>query len=169
MLLGSGDPKLEQALKDLMNLYPDQFRCEIGYNEVLAHQIEAGADLFLMPSRFEPCGLNQLYSLKYGTLPIVSRVGGLADTVIPANLKLDNLDVANGFGLEKLTLNELVTQINLAISIFNEPVQWRKMNKNAMQRDSSWTNSAKQYITVYDKACDIKTIATRKQNLLQGI
>ena len=150
--LGSGDPELEQGLKVLRARYPDKVAVEIGYNEPLAHQIEAGVDLFLMPSRFEPCGLNQLYSLRYGTLPIVRDTGGLADSVVDASDENRKQGTATGFKFSASTAAELTACILRATQLFQHPRLWRNVVTTAMSQDFSWDKSAKQYLAVYEKA-----------------
>jgi len=148
--LGSGEKSYEQDLRVLRARYPDKIGVDIGYNEALAHQIEAGADVFLMPSRFEPCGLNQLYSLRYGTLPVVRNTGGLADSVVDAygdNLK-DGL--ATGFKFDAATAVALEESLQRAISLFQRPRIWRKMVLTAMEQNFSWEKSSQEYLDLYD-------------------
>ena len=148
--LGSGEKSYEQDLRVLRARYPDKIGVDIGYNEGLAHQIEAGADVFLMPSRFEPCGLNQLYSLRYGTLPVVRNTGGLADSVTDAfgdNLK-DNL--ATGFKFDAATAEALEESLQRAINLFQRPRIWRKMVITAMEQNYSWEKSSQEYLKLYD-------------------
>jgi len=148
--LGSGEKSYEQDLRVLRARYPDKVGVDIGYNEALAHQIEAGADVFLMPSRFEPCGLNQLYSLRYGTLPLVRNTGGLADSVVDASgdeLK-DNL--ATGFKFNAASAEELENTIQRAIMVYQRPRIWRKMMITAMEQNYSWEKSSQAYLNLYD-------------------
>jgi starch synthase len=144
VFLGSGGAGYEQSLTELADLYPDRVGVEIGYDEALSHQIEAGCDLFLMPSLFEPCGLNQLYSLRYGALPLVTPVGGLADSVIDASL-----DQGNGFVLAHPNTWDLVASIKRALDTWQQPDQWRQLQLNAMSVDHSWNNSAVKYLELY--------------------
>ncbi|MCK5719735.1 MAG: glycogen synthase GlgA [Thiomargarita sp.] len=149
-ILGSGDRKLEKSLQELASLYPKQISVTIGYDEELAHQIEAGANLFLMPSKFEPCGLNQMYSMHYGTLPIVRNTGGLADTVVDATPDNIQNKIATGFIFENEDSEELLTCIKRALRIFNhDKTSWRQLQVTAMNRDFSWEKSAKQYVSLY--------------------
>jgi starch synthase len=122
----------------------------LGYNEALAHQIEASSDIFLMPSIFEPCGLNQIYSLRYGTLPVVHAVGGLRDTVIEA--KGDINDNCNGFIFTQATAENLHQAIKRALACYEQPKQWKKLQTNAMKQDFSWEKSARLYEEVYRNA-----------------
>jgi starch synthase len=148
-ILGTGDPKLEKSLQQLASQYPKQISVTIGYNEELAHQIEAGAHLFLMPSKFEPCGLNQMYSMRYGTLPIVRQTGGLADTVVDATPNNIKNKTATGFVFEKKDSNALLSCVQRALKIFRDKTTWRKLQVNAMSCDFSWRKSAQQYIALY--------------------
>jgi starch synthase len=152
--LGSGDPTFEQDLRILRAKYPDRVGVHIAYNENLAHKIEAGADVFLMPSRFEPCGLNQLYSLRYGTLPIVRNTGGLADSVVNASEENRKAGTATGFKFEASTAEELLAVMREAIQLFGRPRIWRKMVITAMESNFSWDKSAKRYIALYEGNMD---------------
>jgi starch synthase len=147
--LGSGEHDYEQDLRILRARFPDKVAVTIGYDEALSHQIEAGADVFLMPSRFEPCGLNQMYSLHYGTLPVVRNTGGLADTVIDASDENRKAGIANGFCFNEATVEALEATLLRAISLFPRPRIWRSMMNVAMQHDFSWENSANTYIELY--------------------
>ena len=149
VMLGSGDPALERRMLDYAAAHPGRFRAWLGYDEARAHGIEAGADSFIMPSRFEPCGLNQMYSLAYGTPPIVRRTGGLADTVI--GYQGSNLDVANGFVFDDLTPEAIVGTVAWARSTLAGP-QWPQLVFNAMRADFSWRRSAELYGQVYRQA-----------------
>jgi starch synthase len=148
-LLGSGDSDLEQGFAAAAKQYRGRVGVEIGYDESLAHLIVAGADVILVPSRFEPCGLTQLYALRYGTLPLVRRVGGLSDTVVdatPANLA-DGL--ATGFVFEGDDPQALISAIRRASALFRQRAAWRRIMRRAMTRDFSWEAAAHQYIGVY--------------------
>lgn len=156
VILGSGDHTLERSLKEHATKHGTTIKCHIGYNEALSHQIEGGCDVFLMPSRFEPCGLNQLYSLRYGTIPIVNNVGGLADSVTDLNEQYGNLNVATGFIMKQTSSEALYTQIVKAINIYQDPNKWLQLMKNGMNKDFSWARSANDYITLYDSALSDK-------------
>lgn len=148
-LLGSGDKSIELKLLNFARLYPEKIAITIGYDEQLAHQIEAGADMFLMPSRFEPCGLNQMYSQRYGTLPIVRKTGGLADTVVdtlPGSMA-DN--TASGFVFNDAVPAALLEAIKRSLVLFDNKPAWEKLQRNAMNKDFSWRNSANQYLALY--------------------
>jgi starch synthase len=152
VMLGSGDHKLERTVKELASHHSSTIKCHIGYDETLSHQIEAGCDVFLMPSRFEPCGLNQLYSLRYGTVPIVNNVGGLADSVADLNDQHDNLDVATGFIMKQTTSDALYTQIVKALNVYQDQSKWSRLVGNGMSKDFSWARSANDYIELYETA-----------------
>ncbi|MCB1851025.1 MAG: glycogen synthase GlgA [Gammaproteobacteria bacterium] len=155
IILGSGDPGLERFLQQECGKHPDKIATVIGYDEPLAHRIEAGCDLFLMPSRFEPCGLNQLYSLRYGTVPIVHRTGGLADTVINATPRNLLNGSATGFVFDRPDVESLWRTIDSAIDFHKRPeIWWQKLAINGMQQDYSWDRSAQHYVEIYQKAID---------------
>jgi starch synthase len=139
VFLGSGDKSIEEVFQRA-SLSTPNVRAFIGMNEGLAHRIEAGADLFLMPSRYEPCGLNQLYSQRYGTLPIVRAVGGLEDTV-------DN--GSTGFKFHELSSEALVGTVRWALETYAEPALFRSMQYRAMQKQSGWSHAAQQYEALY--------------------
>ncbi len=156
VILGSGMADYEEAFQRLAQDYPAQLSVQLGYNEALAHQIEAGVDLFLMPSLFEPCGLNQLYSLRYGTLPLVHAVGGLKDTVI------DNDDPAqaNGFRFNSATTGALRSTLKRALALYRDhPEAWRARQLNAMGGDYTWERSAAEYERVYEEALSDSALA----------
>lgn len=149
VVLGSGDKMLEAAFRDLATRHPGQVSVTIGFDEALAHRIEAGADVFLMPSRFEPCGLNQMYSLAYGTPPLVRATGGLADTVVnyaPAALADGS---ANGFVCHAATPESILGMAGLATLVWQDKARWRQLQRNAMAGDYSWSGPARQYIGLY--------------------
>lgn len=149
VMLGSGDPALERRMLDYAAAHPGRFRAWLGYDEARAHGIEAGADSFIMPSRFEPCGLNQMYSLAYGTPPIVRHTGGLADTVI--GYHGHNLDRANGFSFYDLTADAIAGTVAWARSALASGA-WPQLVQNAMRADFSWRRSAELYGQVYRQA-----------------
>jgi starch synthase len=140
VMLGSGERRYEKLWTSLAARYPDRVSTTIGYEERLEHLIEAGADAFLMPSYFEPCGLNQLNSLRYGTLPIVRATGGLDDTVT---------DRVTGFKFSDYTAEALVGAVRRALETYRKPGMWQKMQKTAMKRDYSWDVPAREYVKVY--------------------
>ncbi|MCX7272691.1 MAG: glycogen synthase GlgA [Burkholderiales bacterium] len=148
-LQGSGDPVLEAAFSAAAYAHPGQVGVKIGYDEVMAHRMIAGADLILLPSRFEPCGLTQLYGLRYGTLPLVRRVGGLADTVDDATDSALAQGHATGFVFDAATPAALEAAMARAISLYRQPDRWRAMMRSAMARDFSWSGAAAHYLDLY--------------------
>lgn len=144
-LLGTGEKALEAAFRDLGALHPGHVAAVIGYDEGLSHRIEAGSDIFLMPSRFEPCGLNQLYSLRYGTVPVVHATGGLKDTVE---------DGVTGFVFEEPTAHALWLAVDRALRAYADKKTWQRMMRAAMSRDFSWEKSAREYETLYRSLLD---------------
>ncbi len=151
VFLGSGEPSYEAQLRGLAGRYPEQVAVEIGFDESLSHQIEAGADAFLMPSRFEPCGLNQMYSQKYGTVPIVRRVGGLADSVVDLQ---SNPESATGFMFTDYSRDQFVETAERAIRTYGDRPTWERLMQNGMTSDFSWNRSAATYVDVYRKAIE---------------
>jgi len=149
VVLGSGDSFYEAQLKLLADKYPSRLHVHFGYSEDLAHQIEAGSDLFIMPSRFEPCGLNQMYSLRYGTPPVVSFTGGLADTVTDTTAETLKNKTANGFVFNVLNAEALLSTIKRALLIYNNPEQWQQICETAMKQELGWKSSAKKYQALY--------------------
>lgn len=149
VLLGSGHHEFEHRLHNLAHLYPGKLSINIGYDEKLAHQIEAGADIFLMPSRFEPCGLNQLYSQRYGTIPIVRKTGGLADTIEDALPESIANDTATGIAFRHASPDSLIEAIKRALILFHDKDSWVRLQRNSMKKDLSWQNSAQQYLELY--------------------
>src|SRR5690606_20755338 len=125
---------------------PDKVSVNIGFSEELAHQIEAGCDLYLMPSRFEPCGLNQMYSLAYGTLPIVNHTGGLADSVRNASPENIAAGTATGFVFYEYRAEALWAQIERAMSLYSDRTMWYRLVRTAMTRDFTWRGSAEKYL-----------------------
>jgi starch synthase len=149
VLLGSGQAAYEQKLTRLARQYPQRVMVEIGYDEPLAHLIEAGADMFLMPSRFEPCGLNQMYSLRYGTPPVVFRTGGLADTVVDANAATLDDGSATGFVFDTPDVAALLDAVHRALDLYRQPAQWRRLQQTGMRQSFGWSESADHYLALY--------------------
>ncbi|WP_019894641.1 glycogen synthase GlgA [Hydrogenovibrio halophilus] len=149
VIVGSGERHFEYALNELAHHYPDRVMVYIGYSEKLAHRVEAGADLFLMPSRFEPCGLNQLYSLAYGTLPVVHATGGLADTVVNATDENLAEGKATGFVFFDPSRHALKSTLMHALYLYGRKRTWQKLQKTAMQQDYSWEKSAQKYLQLF--------------------
>lgn len=156
VVLGSGDKTMEAGFVALAKRFPGQIAVRIGFDEGLAHRIEAGADCFVMPSRFEPCGLNQMYSLRYGTPPIVRATGGLADTVIDVCEDTLADKTANGFVLDGDTPHALWVAMDRAGRTWQDKKLWQRIQQNGMRRDFSWTHAAHEYVALYRDA-----IATR--------
>jgi len=155
IILGSGEDQYEMMFRSLANELPHKVGVSTGYNNKLSHLIEAGADMFLMPSRYEPCGLNQIYSLKYGTVPIVRKTGGLADTVHDWDeLYSYNLDTGTGFSFNDHTGYALFKSVERAVNCFSVKSAWKKIQSNGMKKDYSWKHSAEQYIELYKLAKD---------------
>lgn len=151
--LGTGDPTSEANLNSLSERFPDKLAVRLGFDEGLAHRIEAGADIFLMPSRYEPCGLNQMYSLRYGTVPVVRKTGGLADTVLPY-LPNDpaSRDTATGFVFEPPQPKSFLSALLLGLQVYRDRRTWRALVHRGMLQDFSWGRSAKQYLELYERA-----------------
>jgi starch synthase len=149
VIVGSGDPGYEARLRALAEAHPSRVAVHVGFDEGLAHLVEGGADLFLMPSRFEPCGLNQLYSLRYGTVPVVRAVGGLDDTVRAYTPRARR---ANGFKFREATPQALVRTVRQAVRVFRRPDEWRGLQLRGMAEDHSWRVSAREYVKVYRRA-----------------
>lgn len=157
MILGSGDARIEQKLTQLAKQAPHQVAVHIGFHDALAHRIEAAADLFVMPSHYEPCGLNQLYSLRYGTIPIVTETGGLADTVVDTTTATLADETATGFYLYELSPQGLDEAVGRALHLrYHEKNNWEKLVRRAMSADWSWRKSASQYVDLYDSAVTLK-------------
>jgi starch synthase len=146
VLLGSGDPGFESAYRGLARRHPERVAVRIGYDHALAHRIEAASDFYLMPSRFEPCGLNQMYSLRYGSIPIVRATGGLDDSVVDPN---ENIEHATGIKFFEESARALAKAIRKALVLHADPDLLRHFRVNAMQADFSWEKSAAQYLQLY--------------------
>ena len=153
VILGSGFAEYEQALRELAAREPNRIAVHLGYAESLAHRIEAGADLFVMPSRYEPCGLNQMYSLRYGTVPIVHRVGGMADTVVDATPQNLSAETATGFVFNEPSALALARAIRRAASLYSDQKRWTTLMRTAMVQDFSWQASAARYQHLYEQVC----------------
>ena len=141
MALGSGEPEHEASFRALAERFPGRIAVRIGYDNRLSHLIEAGADIFLMPSRYEPCGLSQLYSLRYGTVPVVRATGGLDDTI----------EESTGFKFQEYSVAALSGAIHAAIQAFGNAEEWHAMMLRGMQKDFSWKASAQEYAALYGR------------------
>jgi starch synthase len=151
-LLGSGDQMLENAFASAAVASPGRIGVRFGYDEALAHLIQGGADALLVPSRFEPCGLTQLCALRYGAVPVVARVGGLADTVIDANAAALASGVASGLQFSPVSQAMLESAIVRTVAIWLCQPMWKRLQRNGMKTDVGWTRSARQYVEVYRDA-----------------
>ncbi len=159
VILGTGDPDYHHVLTTLHRLHPNKLGLTLGFSNELAHQIEAGADMFVMPSRYEPCGLNQMYSMAYGTVPVVRRTGGLADTVINATQENLENNTATGFSFEEFTSAGLEAALSKSLRMYNEDRKgWNQLVINGMTKDWSWTTSARKYEELYKKTVVSKSL-----------
>ena len=155
VILGEGDAAYQQLLEKLHETYPRQVAISLSQNDKLAHQIEAGADMFLMPSQYEPCGLTQLYSLKYGTVPIIRVTGGLADTVVDATPENRAAGKATGFAFVLYTAKAFFDTVKKALTMYrDQPEQWLALQRTGMRQDWSWGRSAAEYERLYRSALD---------------
>jgi starch synthase len=161
-LLGQGDPALEFRFQETAQRYPGKLAARTGYEEPLEHRLHAGADLLLHPARFEPCGLAPLYAMRYGTLPIVRGVGGLADTVTGADERTLRLGTATGFAFREPTAPAMLACIDRALLLYSQPVAWRKMQYEAMDQDFGWDTSARDYLALYRKLATGRTNQARQ-------
>ncbi len=152
VILGTGESHYEILLAEAAARHPQNLKVIIGYDEPLAHKIEAASDLYMMPSTFEPCGLNQIYSLRYGTLPLVTPIGGLADTVIDSNDENIQAGTANGFVLAEQSSEAFIASLHRALSLYQQTDTWRQLQLNAMGGDFSWKSSAEKYHNLYQQA-----------------
>jgi starch synthase len=155
-VLGSGDAELERGFRRAAELHPGRIATRIGFEEDMSHRLIAAADAILVPSRFEPCGLTQMYGLRYGTLPLVHRVGGLSDTVVDASEENLAADRATGFVFEPAQASALGAAIQRAIALYREPERWRRVVVRAMGQDYSWSSSAEHYETLYRELVSIE-------------
>ncbi len=153
VVLGTGEPEYEEMFRNLQKLYPKKFGVKVAYNNALAHKIEAGADIFLMPSRYEPCGLNQIYSLKYGTVPVVRATGGLDDTIDQWDPRSHE---GTGFKFESYSGRELGRCLHKAFAAYKNESEWKTLMRNGMKKDFSWRRSATEYVKVYEHAAELR-------------
>ncbi|GAB4170331.1 MAG: glycogen synthase GlgA [Rhodocyclaceae bacterium] len=148
-VLGAGEHALQDGFQDLAHRHPRHIAAVIGYDDGLARQIEAGADIFLMPSRFEPCGLGQMYAMRYGTIPVVRATGGLADTVVDASPAATAEGRATGFVFREASAAALLHAIRRALDAWHNPPRWRRLQETGMRQDFGWTASARRYLDLY--------------------
>jgi starch synthase len=161
VILGSGEPEYHQLVSQLAAANPQKIAAQLDFDDRRAHQIEAGADIFLMPSRYEPCGLNQLYSLRYGTVPVVHATGGLADTIMDATPDTLTAGTATGFQFHEYSARALRDVLQKACDTFlNEGATWNRIVTAGMCQDWSWDRSARQYLELYRQ-----TVARLKQTI----
>ena len=153
VVLGSGEARFEEMWRHLAAAHPDRIGVTVGFDEGLAHLVEAGADMFLMPSQWEPCGLNQMYSLRYGTVPVVRAVGGLADTVrdYPTSPKAPGRSNSTGFVFDEYTPAALLAALERALLLFKDRRKWRTLQASGMKQDHSWDHSAREYVKMYER------------------
>ena len=151
VVLGTGDPYFENQLKEMAIQAPNKISVNIMFSEELAHKIEAGSDIFLMPSKFEPCGLNQMYSLMYGTIPIVRNTGGLADTIVDTTFETIITREATGFKFYEYSVESFKEAVSRALFVYNNNKEiWRQIQITGMEQDFSWEKSAKEYLNLYE-------------------
>lgn len=156
VVLGSGDKLFEEMFQRLNKQFPNKIAAKVAFDNAIAHKVEAGADMFLMPSRYEPCGLNQIYSLKYGTVPIVRSTGGLDDTIEPWDARTGK---GTGFKFSDYTGEALLATIKQALLAYRDPSSWQTLMRNGMGRDFSWGASAREYGKVYERARQVRASA----------
>lgn len=168
-IIGSGDLPYEAALLDAAQRYPRRMAVHLGFNEALAHRLEAGADILLMPSRFEPCGLTQMQSLRYGTVPVVGRCGGLIDTVTETDPISLNNQTATGFFIDPLSPENIVATMRKVLDAYRRPDEWRALMGQGMRQDFSWDRSARNYETVYHAAMADRRDGSRVRRYLSEI
>jgi starch synthase len=150
-ILGSGEKSYEQGFQALAGQFPGQVSTTIGYNEELSHQIMAGCDIFIMPSRFEPCGLNQMYGLRYGTPPVVTNTGGLADSITDTHEQTLADNTATGFVMPSANTYQLLATTSRAIQCFHDTKTWKSVQQNGMRQNLDWSNSAQRYVEMYEE------------------
>ena len=151
VILGTGNPDFERRLADAASYYPGQARVLLRFDDALSRRIYAGSDLFLMPSRYEPCGLGQLIALRYGSVPLVHATGGLADTIVDPQASADR---ANGFVFQAYRHSSLLEGLDRALATYEEPKGWQKLMLQGMTQDTSWTYAAEQYEDLYRRICN---------------
>ena len=156
VVLGTGDRDYEEMFLRLQKQFPQKIAVKVAYDNVIAHKIEAGADMFLMPSRYEPCGLNQIYSLRYGTVPIVRATGGLDDTIEPWDARSGK---GTGFKFVEYVGESLLLTIRAALQAYRDQASWQVLMRNGMNRDFSWNASARDYVKVYERARQMRAVA----------
>jgi starch synthase len=156
VVLGSGDKQFEEMFARLNKQFPNKIALKVAYDNAIAHKIEAGADMFLMPSKYEPCGLNQIYSLKYGTVPIVRATGGLDDTIEPWDARSGK---GTGFKFTEYTGEALLLAVKHALQAFRDQTSWQVLMRNGMSKDFSWNASAREYGKIYDRVRQMRGVS----------
>jgi starch synthase len=154
--LGSGDKEYEEMFKRMHQQFPNKILIKVAYDNAIAHKIEAGSDMFLMPSRYEPCGLNQIYSLKYGTVPVVRSTGGLDDTIENWDAKTQK---GTGFKFSEYSGEALLKTILAALAAYKDQAGWQQLMRNGMGKDFSWGASAKEYVRVFERVKQARSAA----------
>jgi starch synthase len=160
VILGSGEARYEEQFTRLGRTYPGQLGVRLGFDDALSHRIQAGSDCFLVPSRYEPCGLTQLYSLRYGTIPIVRATGGLRDTVVPFDPATGQ---GTGFVFTEPSAEALLEAVRAAVEVSADKDAWQRLMRNAMAQDFSWDRSAARYEELY------RRVIEAKQGTVQGV
>lgn len=163
VILGSGDAAIEESLRAMQTRYPDRLRLHFQFDERLAHLIEAGADIFLMPSRYEPCGLNQMFSLLYGTIPVVHATGGLDDSVVDMQ---EAPHAGTGFKFNRYEPDDFLAAVQAALGRFSQQQEWKDIQKRAMSQDFSWDRSAGEYLKIYEHVLEMKRRLPGKKTVL---
>jgi starch synthase len=148
VVLGTGEEVFQDALRSAQKKYPQSFGLRIAFDEALSHKIYAGSDIFLIPSRYEPCGLTQMYSLRYGTVPVVRATGGLEDTIQEYD---PERNTGNGFKFQEYSASALLTSLSKAVSVYRQKERWQSLLAKAMSCDFSWDKSAREYLRLYEK------------------
>jgi starch synthase len=161
--LGAGDKTYEEMFQRLNKQFPSKIAVKVAYDNTLAHKIEAGADMFLMPSRYEPCGLNQIYSLKFGTVPIVRATGGLDDTIEPWDARTGK---GTGFKFTEYSGESLLLTIKHALQAYRDQTSWQVLMRNGMNKDFSWNASAREYGKIYERVRQMRIAALQPEKLL---
>ena len=164
--LGTGDKTYEEMFQRLNKQFPNKIAIKIAYDNTIAHKIEAGADMFLMPSRYEPCGLNQIYSLKYGTVPIVRATGGLDDTIEPWDARTGK---GTGFKFAEYTGEALLATIKQALAAYRDQLSWQTLMRNGMAKDFSWGASARDYGKIYDRVRQIRSASSATEKAIAAL
>jgi starch synthase len=160
-LVGEGEPQVEATLREFRDRFPGSVHVSIGYDERLEHRLHAAADILLAPARFEPCGLSQMYAMRYGTVPVVRRTGGLADTVVNADGETLAAGTATGFSFDEATPAAMLGAVDRALALYGQPLTWRRLQIRAMAEDFGWDRSAERYLELYREMTGAKTLSRR--------